>query len=69
MRDLIVRRFSAGLIFTFPVLVHVASATSVASADAPRFDSVAAAVLGLVEVVLAGGLMLASGERKRLGVG
>jgi hypothetical protein len=56
-----------------PILIHVVSATSMSS-DLPSSssrivaDPVGAAVLGLVEVIVAAGIWLAVCERRRLGV-
>lgn len=67
MRDPLVRWASAGLILALPVLISVASATSLAApAEQPRALALAG-VLGPVEAVLAVGLWLASRERRRLG--
>jgi hypothetical protein len=72
MRDPLVRWLSAGLILALPILIHVASATSSSSdlSSSSRIvaDPVGAVVLGLVEVVVAVGIWLATCERRRLGV-
>jgi hypothetical protein len=72
MRDPLVRWLSAGLILALPILIHVVSATSMSSdlSSSSRIvaDPVGAAVLGLVEVIVAAGIWLAVCERRRLGV-
>jgi hypothetical protein len=68
MRDPLVRWAMAGLILALPVMIFVASATSVAAPPGEDRAALAtAAVLGLVEAAVGLGLWLASRERRRLG--
>ena len=67
MRDPLVRWAMAGLILALPVLIFVASATSVAAPPGERRVLATAAVLGPVEAAMGLGLWLASRERRRLG--
>lgn len=68
MRDPLVRWASAGWILALPVLIYVASATSVVAPPLEETRTLAlAGVLGPVEAALGIGLWLASRERRRLG--